>query len=72
MNFLEKQFKKTGGVLTQAQTIQTAIDCLQYVSSQEFKRNDLEVGLMTAEHPGVYVLREEEVEEHLNVLAARE
>lgn len=72
MNFLEKQFKKTGGVLTRAQTIQTAIDCLQYVSLQEFKRSDLEVGLITADHPGVYVLREEEVEEHLNALAARE
>ena len=71
-NFLEKQWKKTNGQWTMAETIQVAIDCLQYVSSQEFKKTDLEVGVVSKAWAGVKVLSADEVEEHLIVLAARE
>ena len=72
INFLEKQWKKTNGNLTVPQAIQLSIECLQYVSSQEFKKTDLEVGLICSSHPGVRLLTADEVEEHLAVLAARE
>lgn len=71
-NWMEKHYKKTGGVMTQDQTIQASIECLQSVLAQEFKSKDLEVGVVSAEHRRFRVLNEEEIDYHLNAIASRD
>jgi 20S proteasome subunit alpha 1 len=72
INYLEKQWKKTTGSLTRDQAIEMAIECLQNVMSQEYKASDIEVGIVTADHLGLKILDDSEVEERLNAVSAKD
>lgn len=72
INYLEKQYKKVNGQFTREQTIQTAIETLQNVTSQDFKATDIEVGIVTTENPRFRKLSPQEIEEHLNIIAERD
>jgi 20S proteasome subunit alpha 1 len=71
-NWLEKHYKKTRGVMSQDQTIQAGIECLQNVLAQEFKSKDLEVGVLSVESRRFRILSEEEVDIHLNAISSRD
>jgi 20S proteasome subunit alpha 1 len=49
-NYLEKRVK-ANAEMTFAQTIETAILCLQHVSGADLKANDLEVAVVSADNP---------------------
>ena len=72
INYLEKQWKKSSGNLSRNEAIEMAIECLQNVMSQEYKANDIEVGIVTADKPGLRVLTDAEVEERLNAVSAKD
>jgi 20S proteasome subunit alpha 1 len=72
INYLEKQWKKSSGNLSRNEAVEMAIECLQNVMSQEYKANDIEVGIVTAERPGLRVLSDVEVEERLNAVSAKD
>lgn len=70
-NHLEKILKKTSGQSNEKDTIQEAIDCLQLVLSQDLKATDLEVAVVSGK--GDFgVLRDDQVEEHLNQIAEKD
>ena len=72
INYLEKQWKKSSGNLTRNEAIEMAIECLQNVMSQEYKANDIEVGIVSKEYLGLKILSDAEVEERLNSVSARD
>jgi 20S proteasome subunit alpha 1 len=72
INHLEKQWKKTSGNLSRNEAVEMAIECLQNVMSQEYKANDIEVGIVTSDYLGLRVLPDTEVEERLNAVSARD
>jgi 20S proteasome subunit alpha 1 len=72
VNFIEKLWKKADGKFTRDQAIQAAIECLQQVTSQEFKATDIEVGIVTTDNPSFRKLEDEAVEDHLNAISARD
>lgn len=72
VNYLEKQWKKSSGNLSRNEAIEMAIECLQNVMAQEYKANDIEVGIVTKEHLGLRVLSDAEVEERLNAVSAKD
>lgn len=52
INFMEKELKKRGNWdLDEAESIKMAILTLQTVIGQEFKSNDIEVGVISRENP---------------------
>ena len=71
-NFLEKQWKKTGGNYSRVDAVELAIECLQTVTSQEYKSSDLEVSIMTADQLMPQLLSEDYIEERLNAIAAKD
>ena len=71
MNFLEKQWKKHNGNFDRLQAIELAIDCLQTVTSLEFKPTDVEVCVLTQE-TGPVQLSPEEIDARLNAIADRD
>jgi 20S proteasome subunit alpha 1 len=69
INYLEKQYKKKKEGWSRDEAIQTAIMCLQNVISTDFKSNELEIGIATADDIFFRTLTEEEIEHHLNTIA---
>ena len=67
----EKQHKKKDGKFTTDEAIQNAVGTLQNVISSDFKANEIEVGVATAENPFFRKLTEQEIDFHLNVIADR-
>lgn len=52
VNFMQKEMKKRGNWdLDEAEAIKLAILTLQTVIGQEFKSNDIEIGVVSREHP---------------------
>uniref|UniRef100_A0A8C3RYN9 Proteasome subunit alpha type n=1 Tax=Chelydra serpentina TaxID=8475 RepID=A0A8C3RYN9_CHESE len=64
-SFLEKTLKKKQGS-------PLAIICLSTVLSTDFKASEIEVGIVTSEHPRFRTLAEDEIERHLVTIAERE
>jgi len=71
ISYLEKKFKKKT-VYNHEETIQLAIQTLASVLSLDFKSTDLEVGVVSKEHPNFRVLTPDEVEVHLNAIAEKD
>lgn len=69
MTQLEKHFKKNEGNWDFKQTVETAIQVLQTVVSSDFKSNEIEIGVSTAENPQFRKLTEAEIEVFLNEIA---
>ena len=72
INCLEKQWKKSSKNLTRNEAIEMAIECLQNAMFQEYKANDIEVGIVTADNLGLRILKDTEVEERLNAVSAKD
>lgn len=71
INALEKVIKKKLN-LTEAETIQQAIGCLQAVLGMDFKPSDIEVGIVSKTRPGFVRLGEEEIDGHLTAIAEKD
>merc|ERR1712107_451908 len=71
INALEKIVKKKL-TLTQSETIQQAIGCLQTVMGMDFKPTDIEVGIVTKSKAGFIRLTEAEIDNHLTAIAERD
>lgn len=71
-NYLEKQWKKANGNFNRDQAVELAIECLQNVMAQEYKANDIEVGIVTVDHTALRLLSHSEIEERLNAIAAKD
>jgi 20S proteasome subunit alpha 1 len=61
INFMEKEQKKNGWNLEQDEAIKLAILTLQTVIGQEFKSNDLEIGVVSVKHPKFHKLNQERI-----------
>lgn len=70
-NALEKVLKKKLD-LTEAETIQQAIGCLQVVLGMDFKPSDIEVTVVSKSRKGVCRLSEEELDGHLTAIAEKD
>lgn len=70
-NALEKIVKKKMA-LTESETIQQAIGCLQSVMGMDFKSSDIEVGLVSKARQGFVRLPEAEIDNHLTVIAEKD
>merc|ERR1712127_158492 len=71
INALEKVMKKKLQ-MTEAETIQQAVGCLQAVMGMDFKPADIEVGLVSKSRSGFTRLTEEEVDGHLTAIAEKD
>jgi 20S proteasome subunit alpha 1 len=71
INALEKILKKKL-TLTEAETIQQAIGCLQAVMGMDFKSSDIEVGIVTKAKTEFRRLTEEEIDSNLNAIAEKD
>lgn len=75
-NFLTNKFKVKDGEpeieLSESDTIQTAIACLQNVLSADFKPTEIEVAVVSARNPKFHLLTLEEIEKNLTDLAERD
>jgi len=72
MNALEKIIKKKDLKLTETETIQQAIGCLQAVLGMDFKPADIEVALVCKNRHGVIRLSEEDIDTHLTAIAEKD
>eukprot|EP00386_Alphamonas_edax_P008967 GDKI01029465.1.p2 GENE.GDKI01029465.1~~GDKI01029465.1.p2 ORF type:complete len:259 (-),score=87.88 GDKI01029465.1:629-1369(-) len=70
-NALEKVVKKKENP-NEAETIQSAISCLQTVLAVDFKPADIEVAVVTANNTRFRRLTDSEVEDHLNAIAEKD
>ncbi|XP_038899956.1 proteasome subunit alpha type-6-like [Benincasa hispida] len=71
INFLEKKMKNDPA-FTYEETVQTAISALQSVLQEDFKANEIEVGVVRSGNPIFRVLTTEEVDEHLIAISERD
>lgn len=69
MTQLEKHYKKKEGNWDKKETIETAIQVLQTVISADFKANEIEIGVASADDVRFKKLTEQEIEGYLNDLA---
>lgn len=51
INFMEKEMKKNGWNLEQDEAIKLAITTLQTVIGQQFKSNDIQIGVVSVKNP---------------------
>jgi len=70
-NALEKILKKNLN-LTETETVQQTIGCLQAVLGMDFKKTDIEVAVVTSAKPGVVRLTEEQIDAHLTAIAEKD
>merc|ERR1711966_5242 len=70
-NALEKLVKKELD-LTEKETLEQAIMCLQDVLQMDLKAKDLEVGIVTSAKPQFTVLADDKVEDILTAIAERD
>ncbi|XP_042517904.1 proteasome subunit alpha type-6 [Macadamia integrifolia] len=71
INFLEKKMKNDPA-FSYEETVQTAISALQSVLQEDFKANEIEVGVVKKDHPIFRVLSTEEIDEHLTAISERD
>ncbi|KAI7745276.1 hypothetical protein M8C21_017338 [Ambrosia artemisiifolia] len=71
INFLEKKMKNDPE-FSYDETVQTAISALQSVLQEDFKANEIEVGVVRKENPVFHVLSTEEIDEHLTAISERD
>ncbi|KAG8184643.1 hypothetical protein JTE90_022691 [Oedothorax gibbosus] len=70
-SYLEKKFKKKS-VYENEEAIQLAISALSTVLSADFKPNEIEVGIVSKDHPRFRKLTEAEIEVHLTTIAEKD
>lgn len=70
-SYLEKKIKRKQEY-DEDETIQLAITCLSTVLSVDFKPTEIEVGIVTKDHPKFRVLSEPEVDKHLTAIAEKD
>jgi len=70
-NALEKIVKKKLA-LTETETIQQCIGCLQSVMGMDFKSSDIEVGVVSKSRANFSRLSEAEIDNHLTVIAEKD
>merc|ERR1712060_372382 len=70
INALEKVVKKNL-TLTESETIQQAIGCLQAVMGMDFKATDIEVGMVSKSKAGFRRLNETEIDDHLTAITEK-
>ncbi|CAK9149468.1 unnamed protein product [Ilex paraguariensis] len=71
INFLEKKMKNDPAFSFE-ETVQTAISALQSVLQEDFKANEIEVGVVSKENPVFRGLSTEEIDEHLTAISERD
>lgn len=69
--YLEKKLKKKIDY-TELEAIQMAISCLSTVLALDFKSTEIEIGVVTRDHPEFRKLAKEEIEKHLNEIAEKD
>ena len=72
INYMEKEMKKKGWDLSQDDAIRLAITTLQTVIGQEFKNNDIEIGIVSDKFPKFTKLNSEQLEFYLNEVAKKD
>jgi 20S proteasome subunit alpha 1 len=71
INNLEKQFKEDPK-LGYNETVEAAISALQEVLLEDFKANEIEVGVTSVDNPSFRVMSDSEVEGHLTNIAEKD
>lgn len=69
---MEKEQKKKGWDLEEDDAIKLAILTLQTVIGQEFKSNDIEIGVVSAKNPRFGKLSTERIEFYLNEVSKKD
>ena len=72
INFMEKEQNKKGWELEEDDAIKLAILTLQTVIGQEFKSNDIEIGVVSAKNPRFGKLSQERIEFYLNEVSKKD
>lgn len=70
-SYLEKKLKKKIEY-NEDEAIQLAISCLSTVLALDFKSTEIEIGVVTREHPEFRKMPKEEIEKHLNEIAEKD
>merc|ERR1711974_198641 len=70
-SFLEKNFKKKTDY-NHDETIQVAINCLSTILSADFKSSEIEVAVVSKDHPKFQTLNETEIDKHLPAIAEKD
>ncbi|KXS09956.1 N-terminal nucleophile aminohydrolase [Gonapodya prolifera JEL478] len=71
LNYLEKKIKK-GGKLAGDDAVELAITTLSSILSIDFKATELEIGVVTKDHPQFRQLGKEEIEAHLQRITEKD
>jgi len=71
-NALEKIVKKKDLKLTETETIQQCIGCLQSVMGMDFKSDDIEVGVVSKSREKFTRLTGAEIDNHLTIIAEKD
>jgi len=73
INFLEKRLKKSPiAMMSEEDTIETALSCLVSVLSQSLKPDTIEIGIITRDQPSFRCLTVEEIDRHITIMMERD
>jgi 20S proteasome subunit alpha 1 len=64
--------KKSGWDLSEEEAVKLAVTALQTVIGQEFKANDIEIGVATTKNPKFTKLSAEQIEFYLNEVSKKD
>merc|ERR1712066_997720 len=70
-SFLEKRLKKKESY-GHDETIQVAINCLSTILSADFKPTEIEVAVVSKDHPKFQTLSEADIDKHLTAIAEKD